>query len=84
MNTTKAIKITKEVMARLNKINILGKQENNALDYLITAAQSKTSSDCPKCSQKIETCIFNKNGICKILNNTYFDRTCPFYKERKQ
>lgn len=83
MNTTEAIEITKEVMARLNKINILGEQENNALNYLMTAAQSKSASDCPRCSQKIKSCRFNRNGICEILNNTYFDRNCPFYKERK-
>lgn len=83
MNTAEAIKITQEVIARLNKINILGKKENEAMEYLMTATQQKSTCDSPRCSQKIKSCRFYKNGICDILNNTYFDRACPFYKERK-
>lgn len=43
--------------------------------------------DLEKCRQEEEcpNCFANKNGYCKILQNTYFeDKKCPFYKLKDQ
>lgn len=82
MNTVEAINTTKEVIEKFNKINLLGDKEKEALNYLMDAASTQTDGNCPRCSQKLTSCKFNINGRCDILNNTYFDRACPFYKER--
>ena len=35
-----------------------------------------------RCLQKREKCAFNRSGKCDILTDTYFNRPCPFYKEK--
>lgn len=35
-----------------------------------------------KCTQKRERCVFIREGRCGILEDTHFNRPCPFYKER--
>lgn len=39
-----------------------------------------------KCKQqdKCPNCFANEGGYCKILNNTDFNRRCPFYKPKEE
>ena len=41
-------------------------------------------SDLPECSQNRLDCMSNKKGCCVALNNTKFNKKCPFYKSRAQ
>lgn len=34
------------------------------------------------CTQKKNDCIFNYGGDCEVLNDTHFNRPCPFFKKR--
>lgn len=39
----------------------------------------------PKCRQlDLKDCYFRTIACCDILQNTEFDRPCPFYKTTKQ
>lgn len=33
------------------------------------------------CLQNRQNCVFNSHGRCEILTDTYFSRTCPFFKQ---
>jgi len=39
---------------------------------------------CPVCQQKQFTCAFYTEGKCVILNDTKFNRECPFKKTTRQ
>ena len=37
-----------------------------------------------KCRQNLWDCTaYDENGYCQALNDTQFNRQCPFYKSRK-